>query len=72
MQHFQAKSLVWEVLGLWFFILFANFLHVFFMMLSERHVCSILMDPGLQEGDQFLQILQISHEKSMLKLRLEN
>ena len=39
MQPFQAKSLVWEVPGLRFCIIFANFLNVFFMLLSRRIFC---------------------------------
>ena len=50
MQPFHMKSLVWEVLGLRFCIIFANFLNVFFMLLSRRPFCSILAELGLQKG----------------------
>ena len=46
MQPFQAKCLVWEVLGLRFCIIFVDFLNVFFMSLSRRHFCLILADLG--------------------------
>ena len=42
-----SSEKVWEVLGLRFCILFANFLHVFFMLRSRQSFCSILTDFGL-------------------------
>ena len=54
---------------------FANFLHVFFMLLSRKPFCSILADLGLQRGSFrsiCLHILQIFHEKNVLKLRHAN
>ena len=50
MQSFEAKYLFGDVLGLRFWIIFANLLHVLFMLLSRRPFCSILADLGLQRG----------------------
>ena len=62
MQPFQAKCLIWEVLGLRFCMIFANFSNVFFLLLPRWPFCSILAELGLQRGSllgHFSQILQI-------------
>ena len=71
MQPFQAKCLIWELLGLRFCIFFAYFLNVFFMLLSRRTFCSILADLSFQRGpfgSQFSQIWQILHEKKCAEI----
>ena len=48
MQPFQAKCLIWKVLGLRFCMLFANFSNEFFVLLSRRTFCAILAHLGFQ------------------------
>ena len=76
MQPFQAKCLFWEVLGLRFCIIFANFLHVFFMLLSRQHFCLILADLGLQRRSLlehcFTNFANFACKNDMLELGHEN
>ena len=76
MQPFQAKCLFWELLGLRFCIIFANFLHVFFMLPSRRPFCAILVDLGFQRGSLWESIFagfaNFACKNDMLELRHEN
>ena len=57
MQPFQAKCLIWEVLGLTFCMIFANLSNVFFLLLPRRPCSSIVAELGLQRGSLFELIL---------------
>ena len=76
MQPFQAKCLVWEVLGLRFCIFFAYFLNVFFMLLSRWTFCAILADSGLQRESLwesiFSDFANFACKNDMLDLKHEN
>ena len=76
MQLFQAKCLVWEVLGLRFCIFFAYFLNVFFMLLSRWTFCAILADSGLQRESLwesiFADFANFACKNDMLDLKHEN
>ena len=76
MQPFQAKCLVWEVLGLRFCIFFAYFLNVFFMLLSRWTFCAILADSGLQRESLwesiFADFANFACKNDMLDLKHEN